>query len=111
MTDTTSNDKAFIKVSEEVRRLENSLVVMEAIKKAQSRMDQYSRGGLRDLNTDKAFTEEIDAWLKVLPYFSDDGTKIEAKIEASKKRLDELRLLQEVYLKGGNILASKLARD
>lgn len=111
MTDPTSNDKAFIKVSEEIRRLENSLVVMEAVKKSLIRMDQYARGSLRDLNTDKAFTEEIDTWLKVLPFFSDDGTKIEAKIELSKKRLDELRLLQEVYLKGGNILASKLARD
>lgn len=106
----TTNQKSFIAISEERCRLDNSLNVMESMAKSVSRMDQWSKQYMGDLKTDIAFTAEVESWMKVIPYLCDDGSKIKTKIEQTRARINELKNLQEVFLKGGDIVQAKLSK-
>jgi len=108
MTEITTNEKSFIKISEELRRLENSLEIVKAFKAFISRADNFAKTQLGNIELDKAFTAEIDAWVTIFPYIS-DSTKLIVKIEDMELRIKELCALQDVYLKGGDIVAAKLA--
>jgi len=105
----TPNERAFITISDELRRLENSLVVMEVLKKTVVRMDQWTKTNLADVDHNHVFTAEMEGWLKVIPYICDDGSKIREKADTAATRIEELKKLQEVFLKGGNIVAAKLS--
>lgn len=109
MADDPKNDQAFIAISSELRKLENSHAVMCSMLKAVQRMDQWARTYFGEIGGKKVYTDEITDWIKVFPFISDDGTLLKAKLAKTMDRIEELRKLQDVYLKGGNILQSKLS--
>lgn len=107
MTEQTPNDAAFIKVSSELIRRRNDLVALQKLKTVSSRLDNWSRGQIRGTRTDTLHSDEFSNLSRILGMIESDDA-IHESIERTQRKIEELTVLSEIYLRGGDVVAAKL---
>lgn len=110
MTESTPNDRAFIKVSMELQCLRNDLSALEKISHGFAYVNQASRDTFKNFRTDMVHSPEWTGVSKIIGLLS-NASKMQEEQKKMRERITELERLLEVYIKGGDIVASKLAQD
>ena len=108
MTEMTPNDSAFIKVSIELMKRRNDLLALQKLKAATGRFDNWTRNQLGGIRSDTLHSDEYQGMGKILSLIA--GDRIEDAIETTNAKLEELTRLSETYIRGGDIVAAKLAK-
>jgi hypothetical protein len=106
----TPNDKAYIKISQELLRLRNDLSVMQMIPTITSSMNQWHRAKLKEVRVG-LHSEGREGWSELLNLISSDTSELESSLQKIKGRIKLLEELSEAYIKGQDIIQLKLARD
>jgi len=110
MTDMTKNDMAYLKVAQELRRVENSLQALESLRTL-CRNDSYIANHINKIRPGEIYVPEIQELLPMVELVKkgvDGFSDLKEKLE---KRLMLLQELSDTYLKGGDILINKLSKE
>ena len=109
----SSNDRAFLNISRQMRLLENDISGMEAIHRVASRLgnDSYGMGLARKLDLSRPHGEEVQPLVAGVKVLLMDHRDLEARLDKMKDRLERLRELADEYLKGNDIVAARLSKD
>lgn len=108
MAEMTPNDAAFIKVSSELIRRKNDLLTLERLKAMTARLDNWSRSQLKGIRNDTLHSEDYLGLGAIVALIGDDN--VDDAITRTKTKIEELTVLAETYIRGGDIVATKLSR-
>jgi hypothetical protein len=108
MSDITPNDKAYLNIAIQLRRLENDIVILNIIKTMSSRQDAYMVDQLSNIRTADVYTDKVKALIPMIELLGRGREAINEIIERQTKRRIVLQELADVYLAGGDIVAAKL---
>lgn len=102
--DMSSNDRAFIKISKELLCLRNDLACFKAL--------QYinARESNKTFRTSMTNSDEWTGLGKIVGLLN-DSTKMAQTIKKTEERITRLEELSEVYVKGGDLVAARLAQE
>ncbi len=107
----TPNEFAFLQISEEYHKINNSLQVLDKFATVVSRLDSWTKQKLGEIDPDKVMIQDMEGFARVLPYLADDGDTLRRKQAVLNKRVKELSSLMDTYLRGGDIVVAKLSRE
>lgn len=110
MTDITPNEKAFIKVSQDLLRARNDVLALQAIVEAAGQFNQWNRTKLSEHRPDRHHTDEYLGISKALYLMGHAGEANNALTKA-KGKVEALERLSEAYMRGENIIQAKLASE
>jgi hypothetical protein len=105
MADTTANDQAFIKISKELHCLRNDLAALSAVQYTNLR-----NTSLKGLRTDAVHSENYKGLGKIIELMSSE-VKMREALEQLRERIHKLEDLSDVYMRGGDIVAARLAQE
>jgi hypothetical protein len=111
MAEVSSNQKAFLTVSEELLRVNNSITVLEKFSRLSNGIDNYIKTSVGKEIPDQALcSQDTQGIAEAMRYliFPTDYQRLKDKL--SRRKL-ELTDLVNTYLKGGDIVASKLMSE
>jgi hypothetical protein len=120
----SSNDRAFIKVALELRRLENSITVGESMQKMVRRFktaersyeSNYSSGESAKLTAKNCLAttncaEPFSSYVRFIEDFRDDFPQLDNQLTNARARVKDLRVLFDLYCEGKDIVMAKLTLD
>jgi hypothetical protein len=108
--DMTKNQQAFLKISEEIRRLQNSIQASDLLTQVINQQ-AYTKDRLRELKKGDVYVPEIQALMPMLHLAADSYDGVDKLRTKLKTRLAHLMDLSDAYLRGEDILLHKLAQD
>jgi len=110
MTEVSRNDEAYLKVAQELRRVENSLEALDSIRHL-CRSDSYISSQMNKIRAGEIYVPEVQALMPMVELIKkgiDGFGDLKDKLET---RCETLQELSDVYLKGGDILINKLSKE
>lgn len=111
MVESTPNDQAFMKVAQELRRVENSLTAIDPLRSLSSQSGQYTLAKLQEIQDGEIYTADIQQYIPLIRDLGKGGEyfiNLKSKLE---KRQSELKELMNAYLRGQDIVQTKLRRN
>ena len=110
MTDMSPNDRAYITISKELLCLRNDLAALEKLGSIVGSLNGNYRESLKDFRGDRVHSEEWQGLSRAIELMS-DTTEMHGKIKKMRERVLALELLCEAYVKGKDIVQTRLAQD
>jgi hypothetical protein len=110
MTEISSNDRAFIKVSKELQCLRNDAAALEKLSHGFAYMNQSARDTFKAFRGDMVHSPEWAGLSKAIELLGAAG-KMQEEIKKMRERITHLERLVEAYIKGQDIVATRLAQD
>jgi hypothetical protein len=110
MAECTANDKAFIKVAEELILKQNDLEALLKLERLAGNVNEYSRTFLKSGSPDRVHSPEMEGFSKLI-HLVTTPSAIRKEQERISARIESLKDLADAYLKGRDIVATRLAKD
>ena len=110
MTEMTPNDRAFIKISEELIRKQNDLDALKKLESVASSVNDWGRKNLLGLGENRTHSDEIAGLSKIINLIS-NISELRAYQAKVQERVDRLKDMADAYLKGQDIVAHRLMKD
>lgn len=83
-------------------------MALQKLKAVSNRLDNWSRNQIRGTRADILHSDEFSNLSRILGMIESDDA-IHESIEKTQRKIEELTVLSETYLRGGDIVAAKLA--
>ena len=110
MTELSSNDRAFIAVSDELIRRQNDLETLRKLEVVCGSINDWSRKQLDGLNPKRQHTERLQG-LSCAVHFLGNIAELRKEMRSTEERVEKLKTLAEAYMSGKDIVQIKLSMD
>lgn len=110
MTELSSNDRAFISVTEELIRRQNDLEALRKLETICGGINDWTRKNLDGLNPKRQHTEKLQGLTRAVHFLGNVG-ELRKEIKNTEGRIESLKTLAEAYMTGGDIVQIKLSMD
>jgi len=105
-----SNDKAFIKISKDLLCLRNDLLALNRLESLTKGINAWQRDQMRNIRPDRVHSEKLSGLSLVVKLMGDYEAMI-AEIKKIEHEIDRLEILSEAYIRGEDIVQTRLAMD
>lgn len=106
----TSNERAFIKVSEELIRKQNDLDVLVKMEGVASGVSEWHRKIIGALTQDRVHSEDFQGISKAMGLLGNIA-QIRKSVTATQERIERLKCLADAYMRGEDIIQARLSQD
>lgn len=110
MTETSSNDRAFIAVTDELIRRQNDLEALRKLETICGGINDWTRKNLDGLNPKRQHTENLQGLTRAVHFLGNVG-ELRKEIKRTEERVEVLKTLAEAYMGGSDIVQIKLSMD
>jgi hypothetical protein len=110
MTDITSNERAFIKISQDLIRRQNDLEMLIKLEAIGNNVSEYHRRSMSNIDTKRTHSEPF-AGLSMAVALMSDATKMKAEINKARDAIEKLRSLADAFMRGDDIVQTRLSMD
>ena len=83
-------------------------MALQKLKTVSGRLDNWSRGQIRGMRSDTLHSDEFSNLSQILAMIESEDA-IHDSIEKTQRKIEQLTILSEVYLRGGDVVAAKLS--
>jgi hypothetical protein len=110
MTDITSNERAFIKISQDLICRQNDLEMLIKLEAIGNNVSEYHRRSMSNIDTKRTHSEPF-AGLSMAVALMSDATKMKAEINKARDAIEKLRTLADAFMRGEDIVQTRLSMD
>ena len=110
MAEMTPNERAFIKVCEELIRKQNDLDALKKLESAANSINDWGRKNLSGLGDNSTHSDEIAGLSRIVNLMC-NISDLRAYQAKTQERVEQLKDMADTYLKGQDIVAHRLMKD
>lgn len=108
--ETTTNERAFITVSQELIRKQNDLDVLRKMESIGQGISEWNRKMTSALTPDRVHSEGLEGASRVVHYLG-NISELRKEIVRVEARIEQLKVLADAFMRGQDIVQLRLSQE